>query len=88
MSHPTTPLAGFEPDWWGQFTTYDVWVNKAPSWIDRNAVCIDAKGRRCLNGGDFHRAKREDTFPVRFFWTFKKSGAIGERAEQRQRETE
>jgi hypothetical protein len=79
MSHPTTSLAGYEPDWFGQFTTFDTWVNKAAGWIDGRAVCIDAKGRRCFNGGDFMRARDEDAFPVRFFWTFKEAGSPGER---------
>lgn len=83
MSHPTKPLDGYEPDWFGQFTTFDTWVNKASSWIDRNAVCVDAKGRRCLNGGDFMRARDEDAFPVRFFWTFKPAGSPGERESRR-----
>jgi hypothetical protein len=79
MSHPTTPLEGFEPDWFGQFTTFDTWVGKAPTWIDGSAVCIDAKGRRCLIGRDFMRARDENAFPVRFFWTFKPAGEPGER---------
>ncbi len=79
MSHPTTPMQGFEPDWFGQFTSFDMWVNKAPTWINSDAVCIDAKGRRCLRGVDFMRARDEDAFPVRFFWTFKVEGAPGER---------
>lgn len=84
MSHPTTPLPDFEPDWFGQFTTFETWVGKASSWIDKNAVCIDAKGRRCLNGRDMLLARDEGAFPVRFFWTFKPRGSLGERAERKQ----
>lgn len=32
------------------------------------AICIDAKGRLCRNGGDFARARDEGAFPVRWVW--------------------
>lgn len=72
MTHPAEPTS-LTPDWAGQFTTFPTWVNKASSWIDDKAICIDAKGRRCLRGADFMRARDEDAFPVRFFWEMKSS---------------
>lgn len=32
------------------------------------AMCFDAKGRRCTNGGHFQRARDEDAFPVWWVW--------------------
>lgn len=56
-----------------QFETFVEWKNKASSWLTRrgefvNAVCIDAKGRVCQNGGHFMRARDEGAFPVRWVW--------------------
>lgn len=65
---PTKPETALAPKWAGEFDSFQCWVNKAQSWIDKYAVCIDAKGRRCLIGADFMRARDEDAFPVRFFW--------------------
>lgn len=62
---PEKPLA---PRWVGEFKSYENWCNKASSWIDKHAVCVDALGRRCLMGADFMRARDEGAFPVRFFW--------------------
>jgi hypothetical protein len=60
------------PNWAGEFTSYQQWVNKAQSWLKspdhRRAMCVDALGRRCAMGADFMRARDEGTFPVRFFW--------------------
>lgn len=33
-----------------------------------SALCFDAKGRRCRNGGDFKRAHDENSFPVKWLW--------------------
>ncbi len=78
-----TPLEGFEPDWAGQFDTFDDWVNHSPRALtgvaystgglgqDGNGVpsiCVDTKGRRCAIGKDFMTARDEDAFPVRYFW--------------------
>lgn len=65
-SPPTRP-----PD--GEFRDFGTWVDKATSWIGgrpayRKAMCFDAKGRRCLSGWDFHRARDEDAFPVRYWF--------------------
>lgn len=56
-----------------QFEHFPTWVNMASSWLTRrgphvHAVCIDAKGRACLMGKDFMRARDEDAFPVRWLW--------------------
>lgn len=32
------------------------------------ALCFDSFGRRCLNGGDFERARDENAFPVWWIW--------------------
>ena len=53
----------------GEFTSFEQWVNKATSWIGgMNSLCVDAKGRRCLNGGDMQRARDDAAFPVRFWF--------------------
>lgn len=68
------PLA---PKWAGQFDTFDAWVATATARLtgatgslgqDVPAICVDAKGRRCNIGRDFHRARDENAFPVRYFW--------------------
>ncbi len=75
-----TPLEGYQPGWAGQFDTFDDWVNRASRALsgvtgsvgERLPPCrIDAKGRRCHVGLDFQRARDEDAFPVRYFWTFR-----------------
>jgi hypothetical protein len=75
-----TPLRGHEPDWKGQFDTFDDWVNHATRALTNNydedgeelqSICIDAKGRRCTIGKHFMRARDEDAFPVRYFFRFK-----------------
>lgn len=67
MPNSPTPC-DLKPNWAGEFRSFDSWVNKATTWINRDAICVDAKGRRCLIGADFMRARDEDAFPVRFFW--------------------
>lgn len=32
------------------------------------AMCFDSAGRRCRQGGDFMRARDEETFPVWWVW--------------------
>lgn len=60
------------PNWAGEFSNFQQWVNKGRSWLDspdhRRAVCIDDKGRRVTCGADFMLARDEGAFPVRFFW--------------------
>ena len=76
--HNPTPLVGFEPEWIGQFDTFQDWVNHASRALTDfvgnlgepiKAICVDAKGRRCHIGGDFMRARDESAFPVRYFVT-------------------
>lgn len=75
--HNPTPLVGFEPDWAGQFDTFNDWVNHATRALsgvrgsvgeELKAFCVDAKGRRCNVGKDFMRARDEEAFPIRYFW--------------------
>lgn len=56
-----------------RFETFDMWVNKASSWLTRRgpnvkAICYDAKGRLCTRGADMMRARDEGAFPVRWLW--------------------
>lgn len=48
-----------------RFDTHTQWCNKAPTWITKDDLLIDAKGRFCRNGGDMKRAETENAFPVR-----------------------
>lgn len=73
---PATPC-DLVPRWEGEFVSFDDWVNFASKRLtvaqDSNgrqlgAICVDALGRRCANGRDFHRARDEGTFPIRYFW--------------------
>lgn len=61
-----------------EFSSFAQWVNRAQSWFhnlaatNRNAamkryLCVDAAGRVCMIGKDFHRARDEDKFPVRLY---------------------
>jgi hypothetical protein len=68
----------------GQFDSFEDWVNAASRRIGerhcpvdgvghpQEAICIDTKGRRCQVGADFHRARDEKTFPIRYFWNCEK----------------
>lgn len=42
-------------------------VATTPPDLER-AICYDTKGRRCLIGKDFSRAREEGTFPVHYIW--------------------
>lgn len=75
--HNPTPLEGFQPQWAGQFDTFDDWVNDASRALTGKtgsvgeklgAVCFDTKGRRCNVGKDFSRARDDGSFPIRYFW--------------------
>lgn len=69
-----------KPNWAGQFTDFDDWVNWASRRIGENAspvdgcghqqeaICVDTKGWRCQVGADFMRARDENTFPIYYFW--------------------
>lgn len=76
--HNPTPLVGFQPNWIGQFDTFDDWVNHASRALtgftgsvgeEIKAICVDSFGRRCHVGKDFMRARDEGAFPVRYFVT-------------------
>lgn len=65
------------PLWAGEFATHADWVNFATKrltgttgtyGVEAKAICVDARGRRCLGGGDMARARDEDAFPVRYFF--------------------
>lgn len=53
-----------------EFDTFNCWVNKAQGWFQssgytaRDSICVDTKGRICLSGREFGRARDEDAFPV------------------------
>lgn len=73
-----TPLVGFVPDWSGQFDTFNDWVDHATRALTGEtgsvgqplaAICVDVWRRRCNCGKDFMRARHENAFPVRYFWT-------------------
>ena len=58
-----------EPD--GEFTSKQQWINKATSWIGgMNALCVDAKGRRCLIGLHFDEAEKDNAYPIRFWYGY------------------
>lgn len=61
------------PNWAGEFSTFQDWVNRAQRVLSvpshhAPAICVDAKGRRCFIGADMRRASEEGAFPVRYFW--------------------
>lgn len=72
---PATPC-NLVPLWKGEFRDFNEWVSKATTRLtgthngrsEVKAICVDALGRRCHDGGDFMRARDEDAFPVRYFW--------------------
>lgn len=50
-----------------------------PDWY--RASCFDAKGRPCLSGREFMRARDEDAFPVRWLWPHQIAQIASERNE-------
>lgn len=65
------------PLWAGEFRDFNDWVSFATTrltgttnqrGVEAKAICVDARGRRCIMGADFMRARDENTFPVRYFW--------------------
>lgn len=58
-----------------EFENYDQWVNKGQSWFapykalsdHRYLMSVDAKGRICVWGWEFIRAKAEEAFPVKVY---------------------
>lgn len=80
---PATPC-DLKPRWAGEFRDFDDWVSFASARLAGctgsmgqkvEAICVDAKGRRCHIGADFRRAKEEGAFPVRYFWECEAEGA-------------
>lgn len=78
-AQPPTALKGYVPKWEGQFNTFQAWVDDASRVLtgrkgsvgqDLPAFCVDAMGRRCHVGKDFERARRDNAFPIRYFWEF------------------
>ena len=59
-----------------QFETFEIWCNKASSWLTRHrdqgeffqAICFDTQGRHCSRRDDFERAAKEGAFPIRWLW--------------------
>lgn len=59
----------------GEFSSFNDWVNHASSYLGPRCgvkrttatLCVDAKGRPCNIGFDFHRARDENAFPVRYY---------------------
>jgi hypothetical protein len=53
-----------------RFTDYEDWVNRAPGMFKKHrassldTICVDAKGRLCMKGKEFMRAKKENTYPI------------------------
>ncbi|MFS0736973.1 hypothetical protein ABC347_07975 [Sphingomonas sp. 1P06PA] len=72
---PATPC-DLVPLWKGEFASHADWVNFATKRLtgthngrsEVKAICVDAFGRRCHDGGDFMRADQDGAFPVRYFW--------------------
>ena len=52
----------------GEFHSYEEWARLGPLPPFRSAVFVDARGRRCLTGDDFVRAREDGAFPVAYFW--------------------
>jgi len=63
----------WEPDWIGQFASLPSYIENGGTILNTgaNLICIDAKGRRCFQPGDFIRASTDGAFPVRYFYSFK-----------------
>ena len=56
-----------------EFADYDNWCDTAKVKFSRaglrgdNAVCVDARGRICLSGKEFMRARDQGTWPVKVY---------------------
>jgi hypothetical protein len=81
--YPMDVLVGYAPRWVGQFDTYHDWLTHQDAALcdgpgDSNgkimpAVCIDAKGHRCVTSDDFVLSWGDDAYPVRYFWDFRET---------------
>lgn len=66
------PVPDRDPD--GQWESETRWIHHATQDIGgMNALCADSLNRICAIGGDFMRATKEGTYPVRYWY-----GAGGE----------
>lgn len=60
---------GIKIDWdTRQFGSFQQWVNKASTWIDSRAICVDTEGYICQIGEHFMAARDAGRFPIRFGW--------------------
>lgn len=56
-----------------QFDSHEDWVRsaqdrfRASGYSSSQTICVDAKGRVCLSGREFGRARDEGTFPVKVY---------------------
>jgi hypothetical protein len=56
-----------------EFTSFNDWVIMAPHRFKRagvrgdQCICVDSVGRLCRIGKQFHRARKEGTFPIRVY---------------------
>ena len=55
------------------FSSFRDWAANAPlrfatsSVFSGNTLCVDAKGRVCMNGAAFKRVEEEDAFPIKVY---------------------
>lgn len=56
-----------------EFSSFERWVNKAQSWFRNcgvrsdDTICLDSKGRVCLSGKQFMRARDDGSFPIKVY---------------------
>jgi len=55
-----------------EFYAFEQWVNKAQSWFqqyawNKDTICLDERGRVCVRGIHFQRARDENTFPIKVY---------------------
>ena len=73
------PIPTREPD--GEWDCEQRWVTYATRDIGgMNALCADSLNRICAIGGDFMRATKEGTYPIRYWY-----GAGGETKSQQRK---
>lgn len=68
-----------------QFDSFDEWENRAELWLGVDipwATCIDARDRIVKSRGDFTRARDENAFPVRWYWSGQTIKLVRERCWQ------
>jgi hypothetical protein len=58
-----------------EFKDFDEWVNTATKKFSQVGllektfyhICVDAKGRVCLSGREFQRARDDNSFPIKVY---------------------